>query len=197
MIEIEKNFDLKLGDKERIIKNAKFIKRREFTDVYYDTSDYKLTTNDFWLRQRDDKWELKVPIKNIAIQDGAIDRYHELEKEKDIAKKLKNYFDISFDKGLREKILTPFATIVTKRETYQKNEFHLDFDEMDFGFLTFEAELMISDEREINDAERKIKEFAENYDIDPTKGRGKVIEYLFRKNPNHYQSLVNAGVIRN
>ena len=47
MIEIEKNFDLKSGDKERIIKDAKFIGRRQFTDVYYDTQDYKLTISTF------------------------------------------------------------------------------------------------------------------------------------------------------
>ena len=197
MIEIEKNFDLRPGDKELIIKDAKFIGRRRFTDVYYDTQDYKLTMNDFWLRQCDGKWELKVPVKNVATRDEAIDRYHELENEEDIAKELKTSFKISFGEALKDKTIISFATIITKRETYQKGEFHLDFDEMDFGFTTFEAELMISDEKEVTKAEQKIKEFAEKHEINPTKGRGKVIEFLFRKNPKHYQLLVKTGVIRN
>ncbi len=195
MIEIEKNFDLKPGDKKRIIKDAEFIGRRQFTDIYYDTQDYKLTTNDFWLRQRDGKWELKTPaVKRTSIKDTTIDRYHELENDRDIAKELKISFKITLNKALREKTIVPFATITTKRETYQKNEFHLDFDEMDFGYVDFEIELMITNEKEIAEADRKINRFAKRYQLTGNK-RGKVIEYLFRKNPKHYRALVKARIL--
>ena len=62
MIEVEKNFDLKPSDKKRLIQGARLLKRLTFSDVYYDTSDYSLTGNDYWLRVRDGRWEMKIPL---------------------------------------------------------------------------------------------------------------------------------------
>ena len=39
-----------------------------FTDTYYDTPECALTANDVWLRRRDDRWEIKVPIPGDAPQ---------------------------------------------------------------------------------------------------------------------------------
>ncbi len=195
MIEIEKNFDLRPGDKKHLIENAELIKRRTFTDTYYDTNDFCLTTKDYWLRQRDGRWELKIPI-NGTVANRATDQYRELESENEIASALELPGQAPLKKELRDIGCAPFATIMTTRESYQKDEFHLDFDEMDFGFTTFEVELMIENEMEIPVAEEKIMSFAEEYGIAATPGAGKVIEFLHRKSMPHYNALLQAGVVR-
>ena len=185
MIEVEKNFDLKAGDKERLIQDAKLISKKSFADIYYDTDDFRLTTKDYWLRQREGKWELKVPFGE-AIQKKATDQYYELEDESEIRKTI----------GANWDLIRPFAKIITTRESYQKGEFHLDFDEMDFGFKTFEAEIMVADEKDVPEAEGKIMAFASEHGIASAPGAGKVIVYIKRNNPVHYQALLKAGVVR-
>ena len=160
MIEVEKNFDLKPGDKERLIQGATLLKRRTFTDVYYDTADYKLTGNDYWLRTLDGRWELKVPQNKDSLKEKVSYQYEELETEVEIAKELK----VGDFKDLKNQLLElgykPFATITTKRESYEKEGFHLDFDEMDSGFTTFEVELMVKEQEEILPAEKRILDFS-------------------------------------
>ena len=92
--------------------------------------------------------------------------------------------------------INPFVTIITKRQSYKKGEFHLDFDEMDFGFSTFEAELMIENESDSKTASDRIMEFAKQHGLNGSAGAGKVIEYLKRNNRKHYDALLKAEVIR-
>ena len=195
MIEIEKNFDLHPGDKERLIEGAKFLNNKTFTDVYYDTEDFRLTAKDYWLRQRDGKWELKVPLNGTAAN-RETDQYRELEDQKEIARELELPGNAPFQKEIQNIGARPFATIVTNRKRYQKGDFHLDFDEMDFGFSTFEAELMIENEKDIPAAEQKIMDFAREYGIASTPGAGKVIVFIERNNLAHYNALLKSGVVR-
>ncbi len=185
IIEVEKNFDLNPGDKERLVAGAKLIAKKTFTDVYYDAADFRLTTKDYWLRQREGKWELKVPLGE-TIHKKETDQYREFEGEEEIKK------IIGPDWGR----LKPLARIVTIRESWQKGEFHLDFDEMDFGYTTFEAEIMIEDENDVHAAEKKIMGFARENGIASAPGAGKVIVFIQRNNLAHYQALLRAGVVR-
>jgi len=88
MLEVEKNFDLVPGDKERLIKKAEFIEEKTITDTYYDSADYKLTCRDYWLRKRDGKFELKVPLNKANIHNRLTDQYKELETVENIAEEL-------------------------------------------------------------------------------------------------------------
>lgn len=196
MIEVEKNFDLAPGDKEGLIRGARFLERRVLTDVYYDTSEYDLTCRDYWLRERNGRWELKVPLNSENIGERLTDQYRELENEEEIVRQLDLRPGLSFVVALKEKRIEPFVTMVTTRESFEKDGFHFDFDEMDFGFVTFEAELMVKDVKEISLAEKRLMGLAEIYGIKSTKGRGKVIEYLARYSPRHYEALVRAGVVK-
>jgi len=67
---------------------------------------------------------------------------------------------------------------------------------MDFGFTTLEVELMVNSPAEISQAETRIIEFAKENGISATLGHGKVIEYLFRYRPEHYQDLIDSGVVK-
>lgn len=196
MIEVEKNFDLRPGDKERLTDGAEFVRKKTFTDVYYDNAEYYLTGRDYWLRKRDDRFELKVPLNKEGIGDRQTDQYRELETDGEIAEELGLIIKTDLAAALAEAGYAPFARIVTARETYQKGDFHLDFDEMDFGFTTFEPELMVSDESQVAAAEERIMRFAKDHAITAGKGRGKVIEYIFRHDPAHYRALVAKGIVR-
>ena len=193
MIEVEKNFDLKAGDKERLIDGAEFIARKSFTDVYFDATDFSLTARDYWLRTRDGKFELKVPLNMKSPDSRKTDQYRELETDIEISKELGFPTDCGLSGELVKRGYKPFATITTIRESYRKGNFHLDFDEMDFGFTAFEVELMVEDNSQISSAEAEILKFAKSHGISDTKSQGKVIEYIRRNNPEHYRILEARG----
>ena len=196
MIEVEKNFDISPSDKERLIKESQFLGKKVFTDIYYDTTDYGLTRKDRWLRQRNNKWELKIPFAQKDANERITDQYYELENEKEIAKALEINFTESFSEAVKRSGFFPLATITTTRETYQKEDFRIDFDEMDFGFSALEVELLVVSESEVPLAEKRILEFAKNHGLKDNKVRAKVIEYLFRNNLDHYNMLVATGIIK-
>ena len=196
MIEVEKNFDISPSDKERLIKESQFLGKKVFTDIYYDTTDYRLTRKDRWLRQRNNKWELKIPFAQKYANERITDQYYELENEKEIAKALEINFTESFSEAVKRSGFFPLATITTTRETYQKEDFRIDFDEMDFGFSALEVELLVVSESEVPLAEKRILEFAKNHGLKDNKVRAKVIEYLFRNNLDHYNMLVATGIIK-
>lgn len=52
MIEIEKKFLLTEAQRARLLKDAKKLEDKKVEDSYFDTSDYRLTTKDYWLRLR-------------------------------------------------------------------------------------------------------------------------------------------------
>ncbi|HLD86396.1 MAG TPA: CYTH domain-containing protein [Patescibacteria group bacterium] len=196
MYEIEKNFDLRSGDKDRLLIGATLIGKKSFTDTYYDYGDLRLTRRDYWLRTRNGKFELKVPINKDSIHDRLTDQYKEIENEEEVAKCLNIKIETNLAVALVKADVRPFATVTTKRESYKKNSFRLDFDDMDFGFTTLEVELMVNSPAEISQAETRIIEFAKENGISATLGHGKVIEYLFRYRPEHYQDLIDSGVVK-
>ncbi|TSC67755.1 MAG: thiamine-triphosphatase-like [Parcubacteria group bacterium Gr01-1014_72] len=196
MIEVEKNFDLRKGDKERLIKGADFIGRKVFTDVYHDTTDFSLTSRDYWLRTRDGRFELKVPLNQEEIGSRRTDQYQELETDGEIISALGlSCVGIDLVNALADAGYKQFATIITTRESYRKADFHLDFDETDFGFSTFEVECMVNGPSEVAVAESRILQFAKEHSISNTVGHGKVIEYILRRNPLQYEVLQTHGVV--
>lgn len=194
MIEVEKNFDLKEGDKARLIKGAAFLEKKNIVDIYYDTKDYFLTGKDFWLRARNGKFELKVPLNAGSIFNRITDQYQELETNEDIAQELNLSDPGDMEKSFREKGYAPFATIATTREQYKKGDFHLDFDEMDFGFSAFEVELMVRTVNQIPAAEKRILKFGADYNLS-TVSAGKVVEFLRRYRPEHFAFLKARAVV--
>ncbi len=196
MIEIEKNFDLRPGDKERLIYDAELIESKSFTDTYYDNATYNLTSKDFWLRKRNNRFELKAPLNTKGVNREITDQYRELETDIEIATELGLLIKTDLITAITEAGYEPFAVITTKREHYRKGDFNLDFDEVsDLDYTTLEVELIISTIESIPAAEARILDFAKEYGI-TTPGRGKLIEYLLKNNPDHYRVLKVSGVIR-
>ena len=192
MIEVEKKFLLQPTDIEKLTAGAEFLKTITFTDVYYDSTDYALTRKDTWLRRRDARWELKISLSDAATR--AADQYRELETEEEIADYLWLSRSGTFPEQLKAAGYEPFAKITTTRKKYRSGEFIIDIDSVDYGYQLAEIELMVASETEMNSAAQKILAFAKRFGIVPTKVRGKVLEYLYRYNKEHYQALAKAWV---
>jgi len=197
MIEVEQKFILSEGAKARLTKEAKFISKKVFTDIYYDTADYSLTTKDVWLRQRGGKFELKIPIK-IDIN-RLTNQYQEIEDEAEIRK----FLHLSEEKGLEDDLASKkysiFCRCTTVRKKYGLNQFIIDLDEVDYGDFKYnlgEIELMINSKEEMALASEKILALAKEKGLELLPVRGKVIEYLKQKRPQHYEVLVKAGVVK-
>ncbi len=182
MIEIEKKFILTPEQEKSLTEGAEFLGEKKFTDVYYDDDNFSLTKKDIWLRQRDEKFELKLPM-NESIEKRISDQYLELDNEKDI---------------LSASDYKPFCSVTTTRRKYKKDDFGIDLDIMDFGYTLAEIEYMTEDVAKIKEATQSIIEFAKKHHID-TKAviRGKIVKYLELNNPAHFQALINAKVIKN
>ena len=193
MIEVEKKFILFDTDIERLTRGAEFLGEKKMTDAYCDTKDFSLSCKDTWLRSRDSRWELKLPLRTDT---GWHDQYRELETEDEIAKELKLSAEGGLEEELKKAGYETFVTLVTTRKKYKKGDFTIDLDEVDFGYKIEEIELLVNDESEMLKATEKIASFAKEMGLALAPVRGKVIEYLNRNGPEHYQALIDAGVIR-
>lgn len=197
MIEVEKKFILNERDQEQLTKDAEFINRRIFTDIYYDTESFSLTTRDKWLRSREGKFELKLPLHNGTNR--LADQYYELKNEQKIGELLGLSSAANLTNNLVKAGYVPFCTLKTTRKKYKKEAFTIDLDMVEFESFTYnigEIELMVGDKSEIANAIEKIITFAKKQKLTIVPVRGKVIEYLKRIKPKHYQALVEAGVAK-
>jgi adenylate cyclase class IV len=195
MIEVEKKVALKEEDLKTIEKLGTFLGSRILTDTYFDTSDFRYTTNDIWLRERECKFELKVGIKGAC---GGIERYEEILDEDEIIQKLGLEKDKDISRALAKEKIFPYATFQTVRRKYQIEKFVLDLDLAyfdDFIYRIAEIELMVSSESKIPWAENSINAFIEQIGFDKNKPvKAKLMEYLSQKNPTHYQALIASGI---
>jgi len=197
MIEVEKKFILNEQDKERLTKDAEFLNERVFTDIYYDTEIFSLTAKDKWLRSREGRFELKLPLHDGA--ERLADQYDELEDESRIREALNLPPNGNLANDLAKAGYSSFCTCKTTRRKYKKGPFIIDLDIVDFQDFTYnigEIELMVDDKPAIEGAIEKIMNFAKEQNLTIAPVRGKVIEYLKRVKPNHYQALVQAKVVK-
>jgi len=196
MIEVEKKFIISEQHKKRLTKDAEFLSERIFTDIYYDTEEFSLTSQDKWLRSREGIFELKLSLHNGV--ERLADQYDEIKDEQ----KIRQILNLPPNKNLADDLIKagylPFCTCKTTRRKYKKEPFIIDLDTVDFQDFTYhigEIELMVRDKSEIEDAIEKIMDFAKAQNLTVAPVRGKIVEYLKRAKPNHYQALVKKKVV--
>lgn len=197
MIEVEKKFLLDEHNAKQLTAGSEFLKRITFTDVYYDDATYVLTLKDIWLRTRDGRFELKLPMHPGA--ERLADQYEELDDEAAIRNALKLSPEGPMGEALAHAGLTPFCECVTTRTKYRRDPFLVDLDDVaypEFRYTLGEIELMVADQSDVPAAIERIMAFAHEQKLTIAPVRGKVIEYLRRVKPKHYQSLVEARVIQ-
>ncbi|MDO8617479.1 MAG: CYTH domain-containing protein [Candidatus Uhrbacteria bacterium] len=200
MFEVEQSLTLTAAEQARLLEGASFINEKVMTDVYWDTLDFRLTTKDIWLRSRDGKFELKRPPIAYDV-DRTVDQYEELENESDVRQILKFESHGTMIDVLHAHGFQPFCTCTTIRKTYRKQEFTIVIDRVtyaDTSFLydTCEIELMVAHAADMKEASERIKTFARAHGLEVKYVGGKVITYLERHRPDHYQALVDARVIQ-
>lgn len=196
MIEVEKKFILKPGDEDRLIKGAEFIEQIALKDIFYDTADFSLTVQDKWLRNRNGKWQLKLPRHGPDVKNSFVHGYEECETDEDVARALGiSITNSSLTQAVAAAGLKSFAVIESNRRKYKKASFIIDIDKTNFGYELAEIELMVAGEAEVSAAKQKIVDFAENLGLEIKRVRGKIVEYIRINDPRHFQLLVDRGVI--
>lgn len=196
MIEVEKQFVVGEVARERLISGAKFVGEVKNYDIYWDTADYLLTTNDTWLRQRNGRFELKVGINEEHAQhEGETLCYEEVEDEGAIREQLGLTKKKSFKADLAEAGYAPYGSWVVTRTKYKKGDFTVDFDSVDFGYEVVEIELLVAEGSDLTIASQRIVSFAHDHGLPMKPVRGKNSTYLLRNNKRHFDALVAAGVL--
>lgn len=196
MIEIERKIEAVPSFLDYVAKHASFISKKSIKDTYFDTADYRYTTQNIWLRERDDLFELKRALKRA---DQAIDRYEEITDHENILEILNIHNSGDFTSSLNLALIFPFATFVTHREKYQLSNFSIDLDVADFGDFIYriaEIECIVEREDEILKAEMHLNEFLKQFPIDlAKKPSAKLTTYLSQCRPDHYKALRKAEVV--
>ncbi len=194
MIEVEKKFKLNPEQERRLIESAQLIEVKRHEDIYFDTDDFALTRQDHWLRTRNGRFELKRRVHELGHKLGGT-AYDEIEDEEGIREFLHLPGNGSLESNLHSAGYKPFAPIRKERRSYKRGDFHIDLDICDFGHDLAEIELMIDNAQDRGKALERIEALATELGLDQTPVRGKIIEYLYRFSPDHYDALVEAGVI--
>ena len=195
MIEVEKKLKLEPGQEEKLLAGAEFLQEVRMEDVYYDTPELSLATKDWWLRSRNGRWELKIPLHTENMGTRMVDRYREMDDDDEIRQALGIEKTHDLARDLATAGYEIFVPLVTTRKKYKRDNFSIDLDVMDFGYTLAEVEVMVPTEDKMESAMHTILDFAQGLGISVTPVQGKVTEYLRRKKPEQYQRLVDAGVI--
>jgi predicted adenylyl cyclase CyaB len=197
MIEVERKIEVGPEFLNYLARHGSFVSKKTIEDTYFDTSDYRYTTQNIWLRERERRtFELKKAIKRADL---TIDRYEEITNLEAILEVLGINDMGDFTSSLSQAGIGPFATFVTHREKYQLQEFTIDVDVADFGDFTYqiaEIECLVENEDEIPKAELQINELLKKLQIDTSKKPcAKLTAYLIQCRPKHYKALHLAGVV--
>lgn len=194
MFEVELKFILTKKEELCLLEGAMFIEEQNFIDIYYDKKDYSLSTNDIWLRTRNGKFVLKLPIP--TANESLKKQRNSPKQEIEDLDKILHYLNIVPEKNIHEDLcnngILPLYEFKNIRKKYSKGEFIIDIDKAifkDFIYETCEIEMVVKSESEINNAITKIESFAAHHGIQIGHVEGRLIEYLRRKNPIHYQKL--------
>jgi len=197
MFEVEKKFKLSEDEEKKLLEGAEFVSEKTFTDVYFDTDEYALSKNDMWLRKRGEQFELKIPMHDSEGR-KRVQRYQEIEGEE----KIREIFAIApisdFETDIGSLGYKAFCTCITTRRKFTKEGFIIDIDlvnYVDFSYGIAEIELLVEKKDQMKKAAEKIEQFATKNGLEKIYVRGKVLEYLFRKKPEHFAALLEAGVV--
>ncbi|KAJ8607176.1 hypothetical protein CTAYLR_007328 [Chrysophaeum taylorii] len=205
VIEVEAKFQAQ-DVREAILANGgRVLGEVSFEDTYYDTKECALTTQDRWLRRRDDAWELKVPVAETKRSGGERTVFREIEGAEPVAAELRRLYPnlFSIDARCSEAALeaagcAAFAQFRTTRGKFEIRGCRLDLDHASFGHSVLEIEAVVQTPEEVPAAERKIREVADLVGAKPLQHNsgGKLETYIRRHVPHVLEALVAAGVLK-
>ncbi len=202
MIEVERKFVVTPSQAESLIAQAQVIGEKTFTDTYYDSADFLLTTSDKWLRSREGVFELKMRIESkekLRAEEQQNMVYEEIIDEIQILSALKLPPTKTLTSALQKVGYEPFCVCKTTRKTYTRGIMTICFDAVEFQEFTYglaEIEILVSKKSEVERAANDIVKFAKEKNLEIGPVRGKIIEYLKQVRPGHYQTLLKAGIVK-
>eukprot|EP01080_Neovahlkampfia_damariscottae_P002935 gene2935-4774_t len=185
-IEVEGKFLFTKNDLDKFTRLFQVVSTENIKDTYYDTKDYFMTKNDFWLRQREEYFELKFRVG--STENRNILSYKEITDLNDIEHHLNHLFEKQ--KRLKDylEVFEPFATIETSRMKFKFKEFNIDLDSTNFGSNFGEIEILVEEEKEIEEAKKKIEHFMKEHNLKRDK-IGKVLSYILKRNQKQKKIL--------
>lgn len=196
MIEVEIKVKVTEEQSRMLVEGARLAGQIAFVDAYYDSADFKLTTNGLWLRQRDQCFELKVPAtKDGTFHIGKNIPMHEITDEKRIRSILGLNEQGSLAEALQHAGYAILYRFENTRQTYEKEGFIIDFDRADFGGLTYsicEVEVLVESQDLAAPAFERLYAFAKQYGISTERAEGKLMYFMRMKNPAHYHAVINS-----
>lgn len=142
-IEIEKKYELISHDYEIIKDKCRFVEEKELIDYYLDDTNFTLMRNNYHLRMRNGRYELKIySYDNV----NNIERACEYDDEDEINKEL-GKFKLDIDDT------SWVVKVITQREKYtyeyKNHNFTFDIDRYQYG-SRYEVELLLDDDTWIN-----------------------------------------------
>lgn len=210
----------------------------QLVDRYFDTHQYDLTKKDIWLRERNQRWELKVPNSqsngsgDVKNRVEGVDVYTEIKDNALIWEKLRSLFP-SHDSSIMHQPmeinpdllahfagLKPFLEIHSNRKRFRllislpklqtNQEVFIDIDSVSYdpAYITIAGKDKLSTSSlqyrigeielippisAIHSPAVIMKEIFDGLQIDTSAVRGKVLEYLYRFRPEHYEALKESG----
>lgn len=196
MFEIEKKFILTPEAEKKLLEKAEFLGEKIFEDVYYDTDDYFLTKADKWLRCREGKFEMKIPLPGNNKVRG--NQYEELVTKQEIKNQLNITDSGDLSEILEKRRIKPFCRFKTFRRKYKKDGYIIDIDIADYGDFVYslvEIESLIEGREKADETMESIIRFGKSFGLMDGPVRGKVIQYLKNKKLRHYAALVACDVV--
>ena len=179
-----------------------------FTDAYWDNAGCTLTRRDTWLRQREGKWEIKIPLGDPGDRSGASGGertvFREVEGEAAVRAALESLLDGGALAGagdleatLRAAAFAPFVTFGTKRSKFRVGECAIDADVASFGHSVVEVEVMCESEAAVPEAEAAIARVAGELQLVPLQNTGGKLETCIRREaPAVLAALVEEGILK-
>ncbi|MBI4426689.1 MAG: CYTH domain-containing protein [Candidatus Kerfeldbacteria bacterium] len=192
VIEIEQKFAIKPGDRERLLAGAEFVSKKIIHDAYWDTPNAILISGEAFLRNRDGKFELKIPLHKLTKELPKSYHYDEIYDEAEIRQHLGLTRPGSMPDALRRGGYDVVADFSTTRTKYQRDQFILDFDETDFGFSLVEIERQVERDDQRKVAAKEIVEFAKGMGLELMHVRGKIHEFIKSRRPDLWDKVKKA-----
>ena len=192
MIEVEIKFKLSDEQKRTLLDGAQFVSEELIHDVYYDSTNYELTTKDFWLRTRNGNFMLKTPADS---DNKTVFSMHELTDESLIRQALNLPAEPPLEQAIENAGFVPLYKITNSRIKYLKDDITIDIDHADYGDFTYdlcELETVVDRPEQISQASLNLQIFATKHGIQIQPAEGKLIHLIRLTNPDHYALLQAA-----
>lgn len=193
MIEVEKKFTPTPSQQEALLDGAEFVSKKTMHDRYFDRG-YELSSTSHWLRNRDGRWELKVPLAPVDGVRKTVELYRELEEDASICEALQLEPQELTEVSMNEAGYVVYADYQTTRATYKKEGFTITVDRTSFGYDQCEIELLVELPEQADAAADRILSFARAQGLDDGFTLGKVEMYLREQDPDRYLVMQEAGV---